>query len=203
MNNRRKFLGLAAAGAAMVPAMMPMAAMAQATIIPPAGTPMQPPVVTNTSVIDAMAADGRFTRFIEFARQSGAVEQLRAANVVTVFAPTDIAMERLPASLRDQLLGTPGMQRDVVRLPAFVNLHIVDGLETLPGLAGKETLMRSRNGANLLVQPTPQSTLVLTAQDGPGFSAGGLNASRNANILLPIIQAANGMVFPIDNAMLV
>ncbi|WP_160123191.1 fasciclin domain-containing protein [Rhodovarius lipocyclicus] len=198
INKRRHFLSLAAASAGMIP----LGALAQATIIPPAGTPMPAPIVTNTNVADALAADGRFTRFLEFASQSGAIAQLREASMVTVFAPIDIAMERLPATLRDQLLGTPGTQRDVVRLPAFVNLHIVDGVETLPSLAGKQTTMRSRNGTMLVVKPTEQSTLVLTTAGDAGFGSGGANATRSANILMPVIQAANGMILPIDNAML-
>ena len=134
MTLRRQFL-LGACAAAL-----PLPLLAQT-----AGAPVQ---VQQTNVIDALAAAGNYDNFIELVSRAGGVETLRGAGPFTLLAPNNVAMQRMPASLREMLDPTSGganQQRqdpDRVRLIAFMNMHIVEGRYGLSQFNGRTTTLR-------------------------------------------------------------
>src|SRR3712207_1532558 len=111
----RRGLFALGAGAALAPA---FAALAQTAI-----TGTQPGVTNPRNLADTLAADARFSRFVDLLSRAGLVDNLRGAGPFTVFAPTDEAFAGAPAGRLQDLLQQGGGQQsspDPVRLRAFV-----------------------------------------------------------------------------------
>jgi uncharacterized surface protein with fasciclin (FAS1) repeats len=160
----------------------------------------------SASIPDAMMADGRFASFIELLERSPALNLLRGAGRFTVFAPTNAGVDTIPATLRAEFTGvhseTSASAGDAGSLTALVNLHIVEGVHPLSSFTAPSTILRSRNGTGLKVERTPQNTLHVTLADNLGPGVGGMNRPRPATILTPVVMAENGIILPIDVALL-
>lgn len=188
-----------------------LGAAASLLAVPALAQTANTPVITGQStaqplsVIDALAAAGNFDEFIEWARRAGAVEILRGPGPFTLLAPTNAAMGRLPASLREQLnptqVNATGANPDIdpVRLRAFVDMHIIPGRYTLADLANRTTTLRTRNDNAIEVVSTAGQAYQTRLVGDMGFGVGGVNAElRPTRFLVPEIQASNGVVLPID-----
>lgn len=160
----------------------------------------------NAAIPDAMMADGRFGSFMELMQRSAGLNLLRGAGQFTVFAPTDAGVDTIPPNLRNELSATPTFSTpgasNPVGLAALIDLHIVDGIHPPASFTAPSTLLRSRNGTGLKVERSPQNTLRVTLADQEGPGVGGLNLPRPATILTPIVLASNGIILPIDVALL-
>jgi uncharacterized surface protein with fasciclin (FAS1) repeats len=160
----------------------------------------------SAAIPDAMMADGRFASFMELLERSPALNLLRGAGRFTVFAPTDAGVNTIPATLRAGFTGVAGgpsaSAGDAGSLAALVNLHIVEGVYPLSSFTAPSTILRSRNGTGLKVERTPQDSLRVTLADDVGPGVGGINRPSPATILMPVVMAANGVLLPIDVALL-
>jgi uncharacterized surface protein with fasciclin (FAS1) repeats len=160
----------------------------------------------SASIPDAMMADGRFVSFMELLERSPALNLLRGAGRFTVFAPTNAGVDTIPSTLRSEFTGVHNDSSpsapDAGSLSALVNLHIVDGVHPLASFTAPSTILRSRNGTGLKVERTPQNTLHVTLADNLGPGVGGMNRPRPATILTPVVMAENGIILPIDVALL-
>ncbi|MDO9501931.1 fasciclin domain-containing protein [Falsiroseomonas sp.] len=193
---RRGFMmigGLAAAGSLAAPGVL------RAQSVPPTAT-----------LADTMAADSRFSRFLDLITRAGMVEDFRSAQPLTVFAPTDAAFAGAPANLLQQLLGTSsagGSQESVdrQRLGALINYHIVPGAFRASELMGTERRLRTRNGADISITGTAESVQISNpapAQQIAGFGAAGANVnSQPARVVSPNIVASNGVIHAVDQLM--
>jgi len=161
---------------------------------------------TNVSIPDAMMADGRFASFMELLQRSPALNLLRGAGRFTVFAPTNAGVDTIPSTLRSEFTGvhndSSASAGDSESLTALVNLHIVEGVYPLTSFTAPSTILRSRNGTGLKVERTPQNTLHVVLADNLGPGVGGMNRPRPATILSPAVVAENGIILPIDVALL-
>lgn len=165
------------------------------------------PTRQSGSIADALAADGRFASFIEILQAAGTLTTLRGAGNFTLFAPTDAGVDTIPANIRSTLTPTPTNTNssggaDQVALQAITALHIVDGVHPVASFQAPSTLLRSRNGTMLKVDRTPESNLLVTLGDNAGPGVGGFNMPRPARVLVPVVTAANGIILPIDHALL-
>lgn len=165
------------------------------------------PTRQSGSIADALATDGRFASFIELLQKGGALTVLRGAGNFTLFAPIDAGIDAIPLSIRDRFTPTqtgndPSAGADQVALGAFNSLHIVDGVYPVAAFQAQNTTLRSRNTTMLNVQRTPESNLLVTLADNAGPGTGGFSMPRPARVLVPVITAANGIILPIDNALL-
>lgn len=176
------------------------------------------------SVVDTLAADGRFNRFLELITRAGLTDQLRGAGPFTVFAPTDQAFSGANAARIEQVLnqgtgggssGTgggggelSGASPDPVRLPAFVRYFIIPGQAlTLAQLAsmGGEARLQTMNGAPVLVRAVAGQPVTL-ANPAPvgasgGFGVGGLNIVPPAPVVQADIPATNGIIHAIGGVL--
>ena len=199
MTSRRHFL-LGAAGAAL-----PLPLLAQAFSNSPA-------VLPQTNVVDSLAAAGGFNSFLEYVRLAGAVEPLRGAGPFTLFALPDMAVDMVPAALRENMAPSTGgsdgqrQQGDIVRLQAFVNMHVVEGRYTTADFAERVVQLRTRNGNVLQVtsQAGGQMRIQLVGDSGfsGAFGVGGANAYPPAMLAGPQIVASNGIVLPVNRPLL-
>jgi uncharacterized surface protein with fasciclin (FAS1) repeats len=167
------------------------------------------------SVVDTLAADGRFDRYLEMVGRAGMTDQLRGAGPFTVFAPTNAAFDAANVARLNDLLnqGTAGggaqgggtnlggASPDPVRLPAFVRYFIVPGQRlTLSQLAARgEGRLTTLNGADLLVRASAGQPATVVNPQPPGtglgsFGAGGIDAVPPAAIVQADIPATNGIV---------
>lgn len=193
---RRGFLmlgGLAAAGTLAAPAIL------RAQTVAPTAT-----------LADTMAGDSRFSRFLDLITRDGMVEDFRAAQPMTVFAPTDAAFTGAPANLLQQLVGgniSGGSQESVdrQRLGALIKYHMVPGIFRAADLMGNDRRLRTRNGADISVTGTAESVLIRNPAPGQqiaGFGAAGANLNANpARVVAPNILASNGVIHGIDQLM--
>jgi uncharacterized surface protein with fasciclin (FAS1) repeats len=196
MLERRSLLALGAGLAALGP----VAGRAQ-VLIAPGGQ------AATRKVVDLMAGDQRFTRFVALLVRARLVEDLRGAGPFSVFAPLDSAFGGVAAgALQDR--GGSGtandqLSPDLVPLQAVGHYHVLPGRLLLPAEAvaaqDDQTLnttplrLASEGGGWTLSNPSPGP--------GPGFGSGGLNIQPPARIVEPGLAASNGVVHVIDGVL--
>lgn len=160
------------------------------------------------NVLDTLAADGRFNRFIDLIGRAGLSDTLRGPGPFTLLAPTDAAFVGAPASLVEDLTsqgsggsggGTlSGESTDPIRLRAFVQYHVIQGQAwTLAQWTGGERQIRTVNGSSVLVRAVPGTPVTIsnpTPGQGQGLGAAGLNVMPPAGVIQADIPASNGVV---------
>lgn len=201
MTSRRHMLFGAAIAAAL-----PLPILAQTTMNAPVVTGGS--VIPQTNVIDSLAGAGGFNSFLEYARMAGAIETLRGAGPFTLFALPDPAVDMIPYALREDMAPSTGgsnqqrQQGDLVRLQAFVNMHIVPGRYTAADFAGRAVQLRTRNGNTLQVTGLADGQLQIQIVGDAGFGVGGANAYPPATLAGPQILASNGIVLPVNRPLI-
>ena len=168
----------------------------------------RPAQAQTRNVMETMAADGRFSRFIELIGRAGGTDQLRSTAGVTIFAPVDAAFDAANARIQDLLTqgaggGISQTSVDPLRLRALVEYHIVPGSMPSSGLTG-DRRFKTVNGAELRIaneggriavtNPAPER------QSG-SFGAGGLNVGSPALVVGPDIIANNGIIHAISQVL--
>ncbi len=109
-------------------------------------------------VVETIRTSGQLTTFARALEQAGMAEDLRAADQVTVFAPSDAAFAALPATTTDALFAAEN--QDALR--ELLGYHIVPGeaiaAEELPEEVETEsgTLYITRTDTGLAINRTPQ-----------------------------------------------
>ncbi|WP_424812059.1 fasciclin domain-containing protein [Roseococcus sp. YIM B11640] len=199
MTSRRLMLFGACAAA------LPLPALAQANRPVVAGGSVLP----ATNVVDSLAQAGGFNSFLEYARQAGAIETLRGPGPFTLFALPDPAVELVPIALREDMMPSTGgsnqqrQQGDIVRLQAFVNMHIVEGRYTVADFAERRVNLRTRNGNTLEVFSPAGGAVQIRVIGDSGFGVGGANGYPNPAMLAgPQILATNGTVMPVNQPLI-
>ena len=62
---------------------------------------LRPGQAQTRNVMETLAADGRFNRFIDLITQAGITDQLRSTASVTAFAPVDAAVDVVNARITE------------------------------------------------------------------------------------------------------
>ncbi|WP_158295516.1 fasciclin domain-containing protein [Crenalkalicoccus roseus] len=157
-----------------------------------------PRPAAGATVLEVLAADGRFGRFLELAQRAGMEERLRQPGPLTIFAPTDAAFaEVLAARARAPGRAEAAPWPDAEALRALIGAHIVSGKALrLADLDGEGQELRSEGEAVLRLRPASRASALVTA------AAAGPWEGRTARIVEPDIVAANGVIHAIDGLML-
>lgn len=129
-------------------------------------------------IVETAIAAGYFTIFVAGIKAAGLIESLAADGPFTVFAPTDEAFQKLPASAYDELL------KDTWKLEAILNYHVVPGQVTAKDLKAGE--VTTRHGASLFSTPSSSSGLRINA----------------ARVVKADLLASNGIIHAIDAVLL-
>jgi uncharacterized surface protein with fasciclin (FAS1) repeats len=129
-------------------------------------------------IVATAIAAGNFTIFVAGIKAAGLTESLAANGPFTVFAPTDAAFQKLPASTYDELL------RDTWKLAAILNYHVVPGQVTANDLKAGEVM--TLHGATLMSMPS---------------SSSGLRVNE-ARVVTADLVASNGIIHAIDAVLL-
>jgi uncharacterized surface protein with fasciclin (FAS1) repeats len=169
---------------------------------------VRPGTAQTRNVMETMAADGRFNRFIELIGRAGATDQLRATAGVTVFAPVDAAFDVVNARMTDLLQQGSGgsinqTSSDPLRLRELIAYHIVAGSMPSSGLTG-DRRFKTVNGAELRI--ANEGGKIAVSNPAPGqqtgsFGAGGLNVQAPALVVGPDIIANNGIIHAVSQVL--
>jgi uncharacterized surface protein with fasciclin (FAS1) repeats len=125
------------------------------------------------------------TRLIAMLRMAGLEPKAKEAGPFTVFAPTNVAFAKLPASTADNLL-KPAYR---ARLIQVLTLHVVPGMLTFKDLQDGQPL-KTVGGETLTVQRINDLVTITDAQ------------GNKATITRPNIRATNGIVHVIDTVLM-
>lgn len=165
-------------------------------------TAFAPAAMPDRDITQILAADSRFSRFVEALSRGQLLDGLRGAGPVTVFAPTNDGWGNIPINIRNDLLpmaGTP----DIVRLQAVLNGLIVRGEFLVAQNEGRVIDLTTRNGNRLRVDARRINAVTVDGMGGGGFGAGGGSiGARHAEIILADIRASNGVVHVLNTALL-
>ena len=130
------------------------------------------------NIVETAIAAGNFTIFVAGIKAAGLTESLAAGGPFTVFAPTDAAFQKLPASAYDELL------KDTWKLEAILNYHVVQGQVTAKDLKAGEVM--TLHGATLMSMPSSSSGLRI----------------NEARVVKADLVASNGIIHAIDAVLL-
>lgn len=170
----------------------------------------RPAAAQSRNVIDTLAGDGRFNRFLEIVGRGGATDQFRGAGPMTLFAPTDAAFNQANAAILNDLLAQgsggagggslSGASPDTLRLRSLIGYHVIAGLALTPAqlvgdqqiktVSGGVVRIAAQGGAIAITNPAPE-------RQAGVFGAGGLNVAAPAAVDGPVIIATNGVIYPI------
>ena len=126
------------------------------------------------NIVETAIAAGNFTIFVAGIKAAGLAASLAADGPFTVFAPTDAAFQKLPASAYDELL------KDTRKFEAILNYHVVAGQVAARDLKAGEVM--TRHGMTLMSTPSSSSGLCVNA----------------ARVVTADLLASNGIVHAID-----
>jgi transforming growth factor-beta-induced protein len=134
----------------------------------------------NNSIVDIAVEDGRFTTLVAAIEAAGLTETLSGEGQFTVFAPTDDAFAALPEGTVESLLEDPeGALKDIL------TYHVLS--QTVPS-----TEIVNYEGAET-IQGENVSIVV---------SDGEVILNDNAKVIIPDIEASNGIIHVIDAVIL-
>jgi uncharacterized surface protein with fasciclin (FAS1) repeats len=169
----------------------------------------------SRNVIDTLAGEARFSRFVELASRAGAVDQFRSASAITVFVPDNAAFARASQTRLDELLnqgssgggsggavatGTP----DFARLRSLIGYHVIPGVTLSPSQLAGDHQYKTFSGGMLRVDAHGNQFAVSNPapeQQRATLGAGGLNIVPPAAVEGQPIMASNGIIYPISQVL--
>jgi uncharacterized surface protein with fasciclin (FAS1) repeats len=161
---------------------------------------------------DTLAADSRFTTFLDLITRAGLVESLKGSAPTTVFAPANDSFNRsVPAGLLTELVSPPAGTGERgapdPRLRDLINFHIVRGrFGTQEFTRGTVVDLPTVNGAALRMN-AQAGIMELAPAAPPGANTGGFGAAgiqvqnQTAKIVQADILASNGVIHVIDRVL--
>ena len=126
-------------------------------------------------ILEVATSSGSFKTLTKAISTAGLAETLKSKGPFTVFAPSDEAFAKLPASTIDALLKDPS------RMKMVLNYHIVQGRPDLRKTASVRTL----EGQSLKVE-----------------NGDGRIRVNGVRVTQPGIEASNGVIHAVDRVMM-
>jgi uncharacterized surface protein with fasciclin (FAS1) repeats len=130
------------------------------------------------TIVEVAVGDGRFKTLVAAVKAAGLVDALSGKGPLTVFAPTDDAFAKLPAGTVEGLL------KDVPTLKNILLYHVVSGK------VKAADVVKLTSAETLLGKPVRISV------------KGGQVKINDATVIIPDIEASNGVVHVIDSVIL-
>lgn len=135
------------------------------------------------SCVDTLAGMPDFSRFVNGIVRTSVAGSMRNAHEITIFAPTNAALNHMNAMLLDRLfpMQDGGRQADPILAPAAIGAHVVSGRLDTTALAAAGTLTS--------VAGTPITVTGTMVKGADGVEA---------TITQPNIACSNGLIQGID-----
>lgn len=148
-------------------------------LLPPAAE------ATKTSkkadIVDTAVSAGKFTTLVAAVKAAGLVETLKGEGPFTVFAPTDEAFGKIPASAIQDLLKPENKEK----LAGILTYHVVAG-EVMAADVVKVKSAKTVNGQEITVKVTEQGDVMI----------------NGAKVLKTDIKCGNGVIHVIDSVIM-
>ncbi len=138
-------------------------------------TPAQSP---TGDIVDIAVADGRFTTLVSALQAADLVDTLKEPGPYTVFAPTDEAFAKLPAGTLEGLL------EDIPALTNILLYHVVSGKYMAADIV-EITSLDTLAGKPLTISVAGDKVMI-----------------NDAAVIIPDIQATNGVIHVIDTVLI-
>ena len=132
-------------------------------------------------IVDTLASAQSFSTFLKALEQSGVTEELRAAGPFTVFAPTDMAFNRIP----------PNTLRDLMKSGNEELLYDIMSYHVVPGEVHADSLQPGQNFTTLGGQH------LSSCKD----QAGAICLDRS-HIIQADVACVNGILHAVDKVLL-
>jgi uncharacterized surface protein with fasciclin (FAS1) repeats len=132
-------------------------------------------------IVDTAVDAGQFTTLVAAVQAAGLEDTLRGPGPFTVFAPTDAAFAALPAGTLDSLL----LPENRDRLTSILTYHVTPNVYPASALVNQRGTIPTVNGQPLRVDGTTGTVTV-----------GG------ATVVMPDVEASNGVIHAIDAVLL-
>jgi uncharacterized surface protein with fasciclin (FAS1) repeats len=100
----------------------------------------------DADVVDTASKFDKFSMLVSAAKSTGLIEELRSADNVTIFAPTNRAFAQLPEPVFEQLM----RPENRVALRKLISDHIVPEKVVWSDLFGRKTKLTSISGSILI-----------------------------------------------------
>ena len=136
--------------------------------------------IADKDIVDTAVAAGSFKTLAKALQAAGLVETLKGAGPFTVFAPTDEAFAKLPASTLQDLL----KPENKTKLQRILTYHVVPG-RVLASDVAKLHSPKAVSGDTIHVE-----------------AKGGAVKVDEANVIKTDIEASNGVIHVIDAVIL-
>ena len=130
----------------------------------------------NMDVIDAASKFEKFSMFVKAAKAAGLIDELRSAESITIFMPTNSAFAHLPGAVFEELL----KPENRATLRKIVSAHIVPEKVVWSELFGRKTRLTTIGGT------------VLIADGAKGVRVNGVRLE------LSDVLATNGVIHVVD-----
>ena len=137
-------------------------------------------VAYSKNLVETAAANGSFTTLGKALEQCGLGETLRGLGPFTIFAPTDLAFEQLPAGKLEALFKLENRQE----LLALLSYHVLTGQKSLAEL-GRWDAARTMHGQMTAITLADQQVHIdgaLVTSPDIGTSNGVIHAIDKVNI---------------------
>ena len=131
-------------------------------------------------IVDVAAANGSFSTLVAAVKAAGLVDTLKGDGPFTVFAPTDEAFAKLPASTVENLLKSENKDK----LTAILTYHVVSG-KVMAADVVKLDSATTVQGQSVNVTTNDGSVMI-----------------NNANVVMADVKASNGVIHVIDTVLL-
>jgi uncharacterized surface protein with fasciclin (FAS1) repeats len=128
-------------------------------------------------IVDIAVGNGNFTTLVAAVQAAGLVDALKSPGPFTVFAPIDAAFAALPPGTVQTLVQNPP------QLARILKFHVVSGKFTQADLA-KLGKVESLEGSPIPIDCTDAFEV------------------KNSTVIIPDIEADNGIIHVIDRVML-
>lgn len=133
-------------------------------------------------VATAASNNAVLSTLVTAVKAAGLVDTLNNAQGITVFAPTNDAFKKIPASTLNSVLANKA------QLAKILTYHVVSGRLSPDQLAGTHTTL---NGGTVTVTGS-----------GTNFTVTGGSASNTASVVCGNVQTANATVYIIDSVLM-
>ena len=151
------------------------------------------------SCADVLSSTSDLSHFAELVQDSGLAPQL-ASGKLTVFAPTNQALSHI-ATVTQMLAGQGGQaQPDFPKLQTLIRAHLVNGVHPEDQMHGQVTLT-TLAGTTLAINGTDVRHIMLSASAPSSVNLSGMHLMPGVHVTGPAIACDNGVVYPIDNAL--
>lgn len=139
----------------------------------------------SQNIVQIASSNPEFSTLVKAVTAGGLVSTLEGSGPYTVFAPTNAAFAKLPASTLTSLLDPANKSQ----LDSILTYHVVPGAVTAADITPGQPI-KTVNGATFTVNSTNGK---LTVTDGAG---------NTCNIIKTDITASNGVIHVIDCVLL-